>query len=256
MPSTLLIPLSGLFGLMIGSFLNVCIYRLPRRESIVFPASRCPQCRAAIRWFHNLPVVGYLWLGGRCHACREPISVQYPIVEATTGILFAIHAWVFGWDPLLVPRLAFCAALVVLFVIDLHHRILPNVITLRGLVVGLASSLFLPPGFVDAVIGTIIGGGGLWIIAEVYYRVRGEEGLGMGDVKMLGMIGAFLGWQLTLLTLVLSSFAGALVGGLVIALGKGDMKYALPYGTFLAMAAVVASLTGTSIIDWYAGFYR
>lgn len=246
----------GLFGLAVGSFLNVCIYRLPRGESISFPASHCPACKTPIRWVHNVPVLGYLWLGGRCAACREAISMQYPVVEATTGVLFAAHGWVFGLDPLLVIRLAFCAALIVLFAIDLHHHILPNVVTLPGIVAGLAASLVLPPGWQDALIGAAIGGGVLWAIAEAYYRIRGEDGLGFGDVKMLSMIGAFLGWKLVLLTLVLSSFAGALVGAGLLLTGRGSMKYALPYGTFLAVAALVASLTGPSIVDWYVGFYQ
>lgn len=248
--------LCGLFGLAVGSFLNVCIYRLPRHESISFPASHCPHCKTPIRWVHNVPVLGYLALGGRCASCRAAISPQYPIVEVVTGLLFAVHALVLGFDPLLAVRLAFCAAMIVLFVIDFHHHILPNVITVPGIVVGLVASVMLPPGWRDGLIGAGLGGGLLWAIAEGYYRVRGEDGLGFGDVKMLAMIGAFLGWKLVLLTLVLSSFAGALVGTGVLLTGRGSMKYALPYGTFLAVAALVASLGGRPIVDWYVGFYR
>ncbi len=238
-------------GLVVGSFLNVCIHRLPRGQSIVTPPSQCPTCGSRVRWFDNVPVVSYLVLGGRCRVCAGSISVAYPLVELATGLLFVCHFWFLGWQPLLVPRLLFASAMVVLFVIDLQHRILPNVITLPGVVCGLLFSFVLAPGWLSSLLGVVIGGGGLLVIAEVYYRVRGEEGLGMGDVKMLAMIGAFLGWQPAILTLVLSSFIGSFVGVLLIVTKKGDMKYALPYGTFLAIAAVMSGLVGDSIIDWY-----
>ena len=155
------------------------------------------------------------------------------------------------------PRLVFAAALIALFAIDLEHHLLPNVITLPGIVVGLIVSLVLPPGIVDALIlGTLLGGGVLWAIGEAYYRYSGQEGMGGGDVKMLAMIGAFLGWKLVLVTLVLSSVGGSLIGMLVIAIKRGGMKHALPYGTFLALGALVASLVGDRIIAWYLGMYE
>ncbi len=159
-------------------------------------------------------------------------------------------------DVILVPRLLFACILIVLFAIDLEHHLLPNVITLPGIVVGLAFSTMLPPGLVDALIGTVLGGGILWLIGEAYYRYSGVEGMGGGDVKMLAMIGAFLGWKLVILTLVFSSFAGALVGLLVIAIRRGGMKYALPYGTFLSLAALVSSLFGARIVAWYLQLYQ
>jgi leader peptidase (prepilin peptidase) / N-methyltransferase len=162
---------------------------------------------------------------------------------------------VFGWTPLLFPRLVFACAMVVLFAIDLEHHLLPNVITLPGIAVGLIASAVLPPGIVDAVIGVLIGGGVLWLIGEAYFRYSGHEGMGGGDVKMLAMIGAFLGWKLVLVTLVLSSVVGSVIGLIVIAARKGGMKYALPYGTFLALAALVASLAGEAIVNWYVGLY-
>jgi leader peptidase (prepilin peptidase)/N-methyltransferase len=146
--------------------------------------------------------------------------------------------------------------LIVLFAIDLEHHLLPNVITLPGIVVGLAFSAMLPPGLVDALLGVIAGGGILWLIGEAYYRYSGQEGMGGGDVKMLAMIGAFLGWKLVILTLVLSSFLGAIIGVLVIAIRRGGMKYALPYGTFLSLAALTASLVGSQIVDWYLSLYQ
>jgi leader peptidase (prepilin peptidase)/N-methyltransferase len=161
----------------------------------------------------------------------------------------------YGLTPLAAVRVLFACALIVLFVTDLQHKILPNVITLPGIAAGFACSLFLPPGWKDSLIGIVVGGGVLYAIAETYYRVRGEEGLGMGDVKLLGMIGAFLGWKLVLLTLVLASFTGSVFGVTLIAFGRGNMKYALPFGTFLAVGALVAAIWGTPIVDWYFGFY-
>lgn len=244
-----------LVGLAVGSFLNVCIHRIPRRQSLVRPGSRCPECGYALRWFDNIPVISYVSLLGRCRRCRARISIRYPIVELATMALFLLHGFVFGWTPLLVPRLLFACMLVVLFAIDLEHQLLPNVITLPGIVLGLIASAVLPPGLVDALIGVVIGGGVLWLIGEAYYRYSGHEGMGGGDVKMLAMIGAFLGWKLVLVTLVLSSFVGSIVGLAVIVGKRGGMKYALPYGTFLALGALVASLVGDRIIDWYVSFY-
>lgn len=246
----------ALAGLMIGSFLNVCIHRLPRRESIVWPASHCTACNRPLAWFENMPVIGWLALRGRCRTCGSPISVMYPLVEVTTGVVFAGGALVYGLSPLLFVRLAFACALIVLFVIDLQHRILPNAITLPGIAAGFLASLFLPPGWLSSLIGIAAGGGILYALAEAYYRVRGVEGLGMGDVKMLAMIGAVLGWPLMLLTLVLASFAGSLVGLGLMASGRGTMQAALPFGTFLALGALVAAVAGDPILSWYLAFYQ
>ena len=246
----------ALIGLVIGSFLNVCIHRLPRRTSIVSPGSQCPQCGYVLRWYDNVPVLSYVLLGGRCRGCKARIAARYPIVELITMAVFVAHGLVFGIDILLVPRLLFACALIVLFAIDLEHHLLLDVITLPGIVVGLAFSLLLPPGIQSAVIGVLVGGGVLWLIGEAYYRYAGEEGMGGGDVKMLAMIGAFLGWKLAVLTLVFSSLAGSIVGLLVIATRRGGMKYALPYGTFLAIGALVASLFGDQIVAWYTGLYQ
>lgn len=243
----------AVFGLLIGSFLNVVIHRVPRKESLISPGSRCPGCGYALRWYDNIPVVSYAMLGGRCRRCRAPISIRYPLVELTTAIVFVAHYFVFGWTPLLAVRLLFGASLVALFAIDLEHHLLPDVITLPGILVGLAASAFLPPGLFEALIGMLIGGGSLWLIGEAYYRYSGEEGMGGGDVKMLAMIGAFLGWKLVLVTLVLSSVLGSVLGLSIIAIKRGGMKYALPFGTFLALGALAASLFGDGIVSWYAG---
>ena len=248
--------LVGLLGLVVGSFLNVCIYRLPRRISVVFPPSRCPACGQGIRWYHNVPVLGWLVLAGRCASCGAPISPRYPMVEAITGAVFLAHFLVIGPEPLLPVRLVFAASLIVLFAIDLEHQILPDAITLPGIVLGFLASFVLPPGWVSSGIGILIGGGLPWALAEAYYRIRGVEGLGFGDVKMLAMIGAVLGWPLMLLTLMGASMCGALVGGTLIALGRGDAQLKLPFGTFLAVAAMLAGLFGQPVVEWYAGILR
>lgn len=244
-----------MLGLAVGSFLNVCVHRIPRGQSLTVPPSRCPACEYQLQWYDNIPVASYALLGGRCRKCRAPISIRYPVVELATMALFVLHGAVFGWSALLIPRLVFACAMVVLFAIDLEHHLLPNVITLPGIAIGLISSAVLPPGIVDALIGAVLGGGVLWLIGEAYFRFSGQEGMGGGDVKMLAMVGAFLGWELVLVTLVLSSVAGSIVGLFVIVLKRGGMKYALPYGTFLALGALVASLAGDRIINWYVGLY-
>jgi leader peptidase (prepilin peptidase)/N-methyltransferase len=246
----------GVLGLVVGSFLNVCIYRLPRRQSVNWPGSRCTSCDRSLSWYENIPVVSWLILRGRCRTCGERISVMYPIVELVAGVLFVAGHLIYGWTPLLAARLGFACAMVVLFAIDLRHHLLPNVITVPGIVAGFLLSLVLPPGWKASLIGLVAGGGVLFAIAEGYYRLRGIEGLGMGDVKMLSMIGAFLGWKLMLLTLVLASFAGSVIGVGVIALGRGGMKAALPFGTFLAVGALTAAVVGDPIVEWYLGFYR
>jgi leader peptidase (prepilin peptidase)/N-methyltransferase len=246
----------AVFGLIVGSFLNVCIYRLPRKQSVNWPGSRCTACDRPLSWYENIPVVSWVALRGRCRTCGERISVIYPLVELITAGLFVAGYLIYGLTALLAVRIAFACAMVVLFAIDLRHHLLPNVITVPGIAIGFALSLFLPPGWKSALIGLLAGGGVLFAIAEGYYRLRGIEGLGMGDVKMLSMIGAFLGWKLMLVTLVLGSFAGSIIGLGVIALGRGGMKAALPFGTFLAVGALTAAVVGDPIVEWYTGFYR
>jgi leader peptidase (prepilin peptidase)/N-methyltransferase len=248
--------IAGLFGLAIGSFLNVVIHRLPRGESVVSPGSRCPKCGYALQWKDNIPVLSWVLLGAKCRQCGTPISIQYPIVELVTATLFVLVMWLTPVGPLLASRLVLVVILIALFGIDLHHQILPNVITLPGIAIGLLFSLIAPPGLRDALIGAVLGAGILYGIAAAYYAVRREEGLGMGDVKMLAMIGAFLGWKAVLVTLVLSSFVGALVGIGMIAFSRGTLRLALPFGTFLALGALAAMVVGEPLVTWYAGFYQ
>ena len=240
-----------LFGACIGSFLNVCIYRLPRGESLVWPGSRCTSCGRALTWYDNIPILSWVTLGGKCRTCRAPVSSMYPIVEAVTALAFLGGYLLYGLTLLALVRILFACALIVLFVTDLQHKILPNTITLPGIVIGFLCSLFLPPGPRDSLIGIAVGGGVLFAIAEGYYRIRGEEGLGMGDVKLLAMIGAFLGWKLVLLTLVMASLSGSIIGVALIISKRGNMKYALPFGTFLALGAAVAGTVGPRLVDWY-----
>ncbi len=249
------VAIAFLAGAIVGSFLNVCIYRLPRRMSIVWPPSACPSCRRVLAWFENVPIVGYLALGGRCRTCGARIGVQYPIVELVTAALFSVAWWHYGPGVLLASRLIFGCALIVLFAIDLEHHLLPNAITVPGIAAGFLFSFFTEPGWLSSLIGIVAGGGVLYVIAEAYYRLRHEEGLGMGDVKMLAMIGAFLGWRLTLVTLMMASLAGSVIGLGIIAARRGDMKYALPFGTFLALGAGLAAGIGQPVLDWYMRFW-
>jgi leader peptidase (prepilin peptidase)/N-methyltransferase len=248
--------IAGVFGAIVGSFLNVCVHRLPLGRSIVWPASACPHCGRALAWYENIPVASYAALLGRCRTCRAPISLRYPIIEGLTAVMFAAAWWYYGPGMLLASRLVFGCALVVLFAIDLEHHLLPNAITIPGIAVGFAFSLFTQPGWQSSLIGIVVGGAIPYAIAEIYFRIRHEEGLGMGDVKMLAMVGAFLGWQLMLVTLLLGSLSGSAIGIGMIALKRGDMKYALPFGTFLAMGAALAATVGPGFVEWYAGFWQ
>jgi leader peptidase (prepilin peptidase)/N-methyltransferase len=242
-------------GAMVGSFLNVCIYRLPQDKSIVWPGSACPDCGRRITWFENIPIASYMVLGGRCRGCATPISLRYPTIEAITALMFALGLWYYGPGPLLVSRLVFGCALIVLFAIDLEHQILPNVITVPGIVVGFAFSFVAEPGWLASLVGIVMGGGVLWAVAQGYFWLRHEEGLGMGDVKMLAMIGAFLGWKLTLVTLMLGSVSGSIVGLYLMVTERGGLKYALPFGTFLAIGAAAAATVGPSLLTWYTGLW-
>ncbi len=252
-PQAFALVVAAAFGAIVGSFLNVCIYRLPIGKSLVWPSSACPHCGRELSWYENIPIVSYLALRARCRTCAARISVRYPFVEALTATMFALAWWHYGPGPLLASRLVFGCALIVLFAIDLEHHLLPNTITLPGIIVGFLFSFFTEPGWIASLIGILVGGGVLYLVAEAYYRVRHEEGLGMGDVKMLAMVGAFVGWQLTLLTLMLASLSGTIIGLTLIVTKRGGMKYALPFGTFLALGAAAAATVGPAILHWYLG---
>src|SRR6478735_8172699 len=241
---------------MIGSFLNVCIARLPRGESVVSPGSHCPKCNTSIQWYDNIPVLSYLALGAKCRACRAPISVRYPLVEITTAVAFVLQAIAFPDEPiLLVSRLVFTAMLIVLFGTDYDTQRLPNVITLPGIVVGLVFSLFTPPGIVASLIGAALGAGILLAVRWIWRKLRGVDAMGLGDVKMLAMIGAFLGWRQIWVVLFVASLTGATVGVLLTMRQGRSMQTRLPFGTFLAIAAYIASIVGERLLNWYLGLY-
>jgi leader peptidase (prepilin peptidase)/N-methyltransferase len=250
-PTPFFIVFLTLWGLCIGSFLNVCIHRLPLRQSVVSPGSRCPHCGYALTWRDNIPLVSYALLAGRCRSCRAPISMRYPFVEALTAAIFLWHVWVFGVTWLLAVRLIFACALLVLFAIDLEHQILPDRITLPGIVAGFLCSLVLPPGPLLSLGGILAGGGILWAIAELWFRLRKVDGMGFGDVKMLAMVGAFLGLPLVFVTFVLATMMGGIVGVILLATRRANMATAVPFGTMLAVAALIASLYGDPLLAWY-----
>ncbi len=240
----------GALGLCVGSFLNVCIVRLPLGRTVLWGRSHCPRCQRQIRAWENLPLVSWIALAGRCAGCKAAISPQYPLIELVTGLLFAGGAWLYGPTLLLVARLIFASAMVVLFMIDLQHRILPNVITLPGVVVGLAFSVVLPPGIRDALIGAAACSLLLFGMGELVSRVLGKEALGFGDVKMIAMMGAFLGWQMTLVALFLASFLGSVIGVGLVAITR-DRDYQIPLGSFLAIGALAAAAAGEPLLTWY-----
>jgi leader peptidase (prepilin peptidase)/N-methyltransferase len=245
--------LAALFGLglVVGSFLNVCIYRLPLGQSVAWPASRCTSCGRSLSWFENVPVLSWLVLRGRCRTCGVSISWMYPVVEIVTGILFVATYLSYGWTPLLAVRLLFGCAMIVLFAIDFVHQILPNAITLPGIVIGFVCSFFFPPGWGSSLIGLVVGGVFPFLVAEGYMRVRGREGMGMGDLKMFAMVGAFLGWPIVWITLILSSMLGIAIGGTALLVSRRGFGTRIPFGTFIAVAALVCALWEAPVLRAY-----
>jgi len=279
-PQPVIYVIAGIFGAVIGSFLNVVIHRVPREESIVLPSSRCPSCGTAIAFYDNVPVLSYLMLGGRCRGCKVHISARYPAVEALTALLWVAVAWRDGLTFALPFDLIFVTAITALIFIDAEHMILPNAITYPGIAFALIARVALPllmgePHFDDlpmllngllagmpvlaaslvgALIGALAGGGSLWLMGWIWEKLRGVEAMGLGDVKMMFMVGAYLGWRLTILNIFLGVFSGSLIGiGLMLRQGKRDMKMLLPFGVFLGIGAIAALLFGSQIVDWYAG---
>jgi len=238
-------------GLLLGSFLNVVIARLPRGESIVSPPSRCLRCKARIQPWDNIPILSFLLLRGRCRSCRKRIPWRYPLVELTAGILLVLLTRRAESVALLVPQAAFLLALVAVAWIDLDTRTIPDAVTIPGVGLGLAASLFGPPGLTAALIGAATGGLSLWLVGYAYERATGVPGMGGGDVKLAAMMGAFLGAGGVFGAIFLASLAGSVFGIFLIALGKGDKRSAIPFGTFLAPAAVALLLYGDTLFHWY-----
>ena len=261
--------LAFVLGAVIGSFLNVCIYRIPRNESIIRPGSHCTSCNKPISFYHNIPILSYILLRGRCSGCNSKISSRYPFVELLTGLLFLITAGMFGLSIESLVYLMLISSLIVITFIDLEHKIIPNAVTYPGIAVGILYgavitdwgswgevtanytagklnffSLLRELPVLDSIFGVILGAGTLLLIAYAYKAVKKRDGMGMGDVKLLAMIGSFFGWEGVLFAIFLGSILGSVSGIAIIVSGRGDMKYALPFGPFLSVAAVIYIFTG------------
>lgn len=274
---------AGILGAIIGSFLNVVIHRVPREQSIVFPNSACPSCHTALRPYDNIPIFSFLILRGRCRFCRKPISIRYPIVESLTAFLFVAVALRDGTSFALPFDLAFVAALLALIFIDAEHMILPNVITYPGILFALLTRIVLPylagpahfddlPGLImrlppnlslwsasliGAAIGALAGGGSLWLMGFLWKKLRGVEAMGLGDVKMMFMVGAYLGWRLAALTIFVGVFSGSLIGiAIMMKRGERNMKMMLPFGIFLGIGAIASLFFGHFVVEWYASQFR
>ncbi len=272
----------AVLGAMIGSFLNVVIHRLPREQSIVLPKSACPGCGAAIHFYDNVPILSFVILRGRCRSCHRPISPRYPAVEALCALLFALVAWRDGLTFALPFDIAFAASILALVFIDAEHMILPNAITYPGIIFAVVMRVALPwlggashlddlpflitvfPGYplvivslIGLGVGALAGGGSLWLMGFIWKKLRGVEAMGMGDIKMMLMVGAYLGWRLTVLTIFIGVFSGSLAGiAVMFRRGRRNLQMMLPFGIFLGIGAVVSLLVGTRIVEWYGSQFR
>jgi len=246
---------SIIFGAIVGSFLNVCIIRLPKEESIITPGSHCPHCNHPIMFYDNIPLISYLLLGGKCRYCKRSISAQYPLVEGTTAISSFLLFLKYGFSLSYFFYFSFVAALMIITVIDLYHQIIPDVISIPGIGVGLLGALIIPHiTFFKSLLGILLGGGSLFVVATSYQWLFKREGMGGGDVKLLAMIGAFLGWDAVILTILLSSLIGSITGMIIMVLKGKGFKYAIPFGPFLSLGAVIALFYKNEIISWYLQF--
>jgi leader peptidase (prepilin peptidase) / N-methyltransferase len=263
------------FGLIVGSFLNVCIVRLPRGGSVVTPPSHCPRCKSGIKFYDNIPLISFLFLRGKCRNCGEPISWRYPLVELMNALCYVwiVSEFWIGGEAFLM--MALCSSLIVITVIDYDHLIIPDRITLPGMLVGLTlAPFFMSPlgdplpfhldsllphagpyltGFLNSFIGLVLGGGPLLAIGWIWEKLRHVEAMGGGDVKLMGMVGSFLGWKGALMTIMLGALAGSVVGVLLIVLKKHKMEKLIPFGPFLAAGAVASAFYGPDIVLWYLG---
>jgi leader peptidase (prepilin peptidase)/N-methyltransferase len=273
LPTPIIAGFAFVFGLLIGSFLNVCILRIPGGKSIVMPASACPKCGKEIKPYDNIPVISWLLLRGKCRGCKVPISPMYPLVEFLTGVLFLLSYLAFGLSVDTLKWATFSAILVVLVFTDYRERILPDVVNYTGFAMGIILALFTKPtdgtslwlasklfdfppptpvlSLLDALVGAAVGSGLLWLVSEAYFKLRGREGMGLGDVKMMLMAGAFLGAKRTLLTILAGSLLGSVLGLAIIAAKRKDSDYELPFGTFLGAGALLVVFFGTPVVNWY-----
>ena len=243
-----------IFGAVVGSFLNVCVCRLPKNESIVFPPSHCPNCDYRIPWYDNIPIISYLILAGKCRSCKSRISFQYPLVELINALLTLFLFIRFGPSLAFMVLFLFCSSMVVITFIDLEHQIIPDVISLPGIIVGFSFSFFIPQlGWLNSLIGIAVGGGSLWLVATGYELITKKEGMGGGDIKLLAMMGAFFGWKAVPFIIFTSSLTGSLIGITLMLVQKKDSKLAIPFGPFLALGALLYIFFGKQVIHWYLG---
>lgn len=241
-----------ILGSIVGSFLNVCIYRIPLKLSLISPRSHCPYCKKPLPFYENLPLISFVLLKGKCSSCKNPISLRYPFVELLCGFMAVSLKLKFGLGFPMLFYFVFLSTLVVITFIDLKYHIIPDIISLPGAGLGLFISLFVPwINFVDAFLGFLIGGGILFAISQIYYLLTKREGMGFGDVKLLAMIGTFLGWKGAIISLVTAAFLGTFIGLLVMIKEKKDSKYPIPFGPFLSMGAFTFVFFGKEIITCY-----
>jgi leader peptidase (prepilin peptidase) / N-methyltransferase len=271
-----------ILGALVGSFLNVVIHRVPREESIAFPNSHCPKCNTPIKPYDNIPILGWLVLGGKCRACKESISIRYPAVELMHALLWVLVFWHFGFTPFLPIGLIFVSTLVALMFIDAEHMILPNVITYPFFIFAILVRIIFPIAFgpqyfadmsywpattladypvwlvslASGLVGALAGGGSLWLVGELWKRLRGVDAMGLGDVKMMFGFGALLGWRLSFLAIFFGAFAGAVIGSIFVARQKDkDMQTQIPFGIFLGIGSILSLLFGERLIGWYVNTF-
>jgi leader peptidase (prepilin peptidase)/N-methyltransferase len=247
---------SILLGLALGSFLNVCIYRIPHKQSIIKPPSTCPNCGERIRFYDNIPLVSYILLFGKCRHCRHVIPWHYPVVEAITGLCSLALFIRYGLSFQYLLFLLFISALVTIAFIDFHHKIIPDVLSLPGIIAGYATTFILGHiSWLDSLFGIIAGGGSLFIVAFIYAHLTGREGMGGGDIKLLAMIGAWIGWRPLPLVVLISSLTGAVVGAVSLLLAGKGLRAKIPFGPFLSLGALVYFFFGTELTNWYFGLF-
>jgi len=242
--------LAAVVGLMVGSFCNVCVYRIPRGESVAFPGSHCPNCQHAIAWYDNIPLLSWAWLGARCRHCAQPIAVRYPLLELIVAVTWGWLAWLIGPNMVLLQALVLMTLLWVLTLIDLETMLLPDVITLPSIIIGLSFAYALGYGQ-DALIGAVVGYGFFWLVAAGYRLFAGREGMGGGDFKLLAMLGAFMGWQALPFIVFMASFSGAIIGSVWLWQGKKDGRAEIPFGPFLSLAGMVWFIWAADILRFW-----
>jgi len=244
-----------ILGLIVGSFSNVCIYRIPINESIIYPASHCPKCRSSIKPIDNIPLLSYILLKGRCRNCGSRIPIQYPVVEFLTGIIYILIFLIYGLTLQSLIYIILASAVIIIAFIDLNEQIVPDIISLPGIGAGLILSFFVPYiSFINSALGVLVGGGIILIIGLVGSVIFKKEAIGGGDVKLAAMIGAFLGWRYIIISLFLGFFLGALAGILLVLSKVKSREDVIPFGPFIVLGSLVTILWGEKIISWYLGF--